>query len=211
MELQMDKSSVSKKIAELSPMQLALIVLGLAVSVYGLYWYFILDEKLSQITKAEQTVAQLDKDIALYRTQVANLPELERNLELRKKELYYAKTLLPEDSRALEMLLASFEKLGRDEHVEFILFQPGAEQIHEFYATRSVQLQIGGTFHPLVAFFDRLSRVDRLVTIQDINFTPVSDFSPTEKYLNTSLVLQVYRALTEAEIKAREEAKKQKK
>lgn len=207
----MDKSSVSKKIAELSPLQLALIVLGLAVSVYGLYWYFILDEKLIQITKAEQTVAQLDKDIALYRTQVANLPELERNLALRKKELYYAKTLLPEDSRALEMLLSSFEKLGRDENVEFILFQPGAEQIKEFYATRTVQLQISGTFHRLVTYFDRLSRLDRLVTIQDIKFTPVSDFSPTEKYLNTSLVLQVYRALTEAEIKAREEAKKQKK
>ena len=207
----MDKSSVSKKIAELSPLQLALIVLGLAVSVYGLYWYFILDEKLIQITKAEQTVAQLEKDIALYRTQVANLPELERNLSLRKKELYYAKTLLPEDSRALEMLLSSFEKLGRDENVEFILFQPGAEQIQDFYATRTVQLQISGTFHRLVTYFDRLSRLDRLVSIQDINFTPVSDFSPTEKYLNTSLVLQVYRALTEAEIKAREEAKKQKK
>ena len=207
----MDKSTVSKKIAELSPLQLALIVLGLAVSVYGLYWYFILDEKLIQITKAEQTVAQLEKDIALYRTQVANLPELERNLSLRKKELYYAKTLLPEDSRALEMLLSSFEKLGRDENVEFILFQPGAEQIQDFYATRTVQLQISGTFHRLVTYFDRLSRLDRLVSIQDINFTPVSDFSPTEKYLNTSLVLQVYRALTEAEIKAREEAKKQKK
>lgn len=207
----MDKSTVSKKIAELSPLQLALIVLGLAVSVYGLYWYFILDEKLIQITKAEQTVAQLEKDIALYRTQVANLPDLERNLSLRKKELYYAKTLLPEDSRALEMLLSSFEKLGRDENVEFILFQPGAEQIQDFYATRTVQLQISGTFHRLVTYFDRLSRLDRLVSIQDINFTPVSDFSPTEKYLNTSLVLQVYRALTEAEIKAREEAKKQKK
>ena len=211
MVLQMDKSSVSKKIAELSPLQLSLIVLGLAISVYGLYWYFILDEKLIQITKAEQTVAQLEKDIALYRTQVANLPELERNLALRKKELYYAKTLLPEDSRALEMLLSSFEKLGRDENVEFILFQPGAEQIQDFYATRTVQLQISGTFHRLVTYFDRLSRLDRLVSIQDINFTPVSDFSPTEKYLNTSLVLQVYRALTEAEIKAREEAKKQKK
>ena len=207
----MDKSSVSKKIAELSPLHLALIVLGLAVSVYGLYWYFILDDKLIQMTKAEQSIVQLEKDIALYRTQVANLPELERNLTLRKKELYYAKTLLPEDSRALEMLLSSFEKLGRDENVEFILFQPGAEQLHDFYATRSVQLQISGTFHRLVTYFDRLSRLDRLVTIQDIKFTPVSDFSPTEKYLNTSLVLQVYRALTEAEIKAREEAKKQKK
>jgi len=206
----MDKSSFSKKFSELTSLQLILILLGLAISMYGGYWYFVLDDKLIQITKAQESIVQLDKDIALFRTQVANLPDLQRKLELRKKELYYAKTLLPEDSRALEMLLSSFEKLGRDENVEFILFQPGAEQIQEFYATRTIQLQISGTFHRLVTYFDRLSRLDRLVTIQNVTFTPVSDFSPTEKYLNTSLVLQVYRALTEAEIKAREEQKQKK-
>ena len=203
--------SVSKKFAELSSAKLLLILLGLGAVLYGAYWYFILDDKLIQIAKAQQSIEQLDKDIALYRAQVAKLPELERSLSLRQKELYYAKTLLPEDSRALEMLLSSFEKLGRDENVEFILFQPGAEQIQEFYATRTVQLQISGTFHRLVTYFDRLTRLDRLVTIQNITFSPVSDFSPTEKYLNTSLVLQVYRALTDAEIAAREAQKQQKK
>jgi len=207
----MDKTSVSKKFAELSSVKLLLILLGLGAAIYGAYWYFILDDKLIQITKAQQSIEQLDKDIALYRAQVAKLPELERNLAAREKELYYAKTLLPEDSRALEMLLSSFEKLGRDENVEFILFQPGAEQIQEFYATRTVQLQISGTFHRLVTYFDRLTRLDRLVTIQNVTFSPVSDFSPTEKYLNTSLVLQVYRALTDAEIAAREAQKQQKK
>ncbi len=207
----MDKSAVSKKLGALSALQKFLIFLVLTLAVYGGYWYFILDDKLIQITQAKQEIEKLDKDIAMFRAQVANLPELRRNLELRKKELYYAKTLLPEDARALEMLLSSFEQLGRDENVEFILFQPGAEQIHEFYATRSIQLQISGTFHRLVTYFDRLSRLDRLVSIQNVTFSPVSDFSPTEKYLNTSLTLQVYRALTEAEIKAREAAKQAKK
>lgn len=207
----MDKTSISKKFAELSSVKLLLILIGLGVVLFGAYWYFILDGKLVQIAKAQQSIEQLDKDIALYRAQVAKLPELERSLSLRQKELYYAKTLLPEDSRALEMLLASFERLGRDENVEFILFQPGAEQVQEFYATRTVQLQISGTFHRLVTYFDRLTRLDRLVTIQNITFSPVSDFSPTEKYLNTSLVLQVYRALTDAEIAAREKQKQQSK
>lgn len=207
----MDKTTVSKKFAELSSVKLLLILLGLGAVIYGAYWYFILDDRLIQITRARQNIEQLDKDIALFRAQVAKLPELERSLAAREKELYYAKTLLPEDSRALEMLLASFEKLGRDENVEFILFQPGAEQVQEFYATRTVQLQISGTFHRLVTYFDRLTRLDRLVTIQNVTFSPVSDFSPTEKYLNTSLVLQVYRALTDAEIAAREAQKQQSK
>lgn len=207
----MDKIALSKKFSELSTLHKSLIYVFLVASIIGLYWFYVLDDKLIQITKFSGQIEQLDKEIAQYRIQVAKLPELEQNLNLRKKELYYAKTLLPEDARALEMLLSSFEKLGRDENVEFVLFQPGAEQLEEFYATRSIQLHISGTFHRLMTYFDRLSRLDRLVSIQNVTFTPVSDYSPTEKYLNTNMILKVYRALTEAEIKAREEQKKQKK
>jgi len=94
----MDKSAVSKKLGALSALQKFLIFLVLTLAVYGGYWYFILDDKLIQIAKAKQEIEKLDKDIAMFRAQVANLPELRRSLELRKKELYYAKTLLPEDA-----------------------------------------------------------------------------------------------------------------
>lgn len=194
----------------LSVLQKAGLFLLLVISMGGAYWYFVLDSKLIEIHRVQQSLDQLDKDIARFRVQVAKLPELERDLDVRTKELHYAKTLLPEDAKALEVLLASFEQIGRDENVEFILFQPGSEKQEDFYATRNVQLQISGTFHKLMTYFDRLARLDRLVSIQNIVFNPVSDFSPTDKYLNVKLDLQVYRALTEAELKAREEQKKKK-
>lgn len=205
----MDNKSISRKFSELSSVHKVLLFLIIVFCACGAYWYVILDSKLTEIAQLTQTSEKLDQDIERYKALVAKLPELEQNLSAQKKELYYAMTLLPEDARALESLLASFEKLGRDEHVEFVLFQPGPEQQADFYATRTVQLQISGTFHRLLTYFDRLSRLDRLVTIQDVTFSPVSDLSPTEKYLNVNLVLQVYRALTEAEIKAREEQQKQ--
>ncbi len=208
----MDSKLIIKKFSDLSGLYKAIIYILIAVLAGGSYWYFVLDDNFAQINKLTQDVDSLDKDIALFRTRVAKLPELEKQLASAKKELYYAKTLLPEDAQALENLLASFEKIGRDGNVEFILFQPGAETKHDFYATRGVQLQISGTFHKLVTYFDALSRLDRLVSIQSIAFSSVSDFSPTEKYLNTNLMLQVYRSLTEAEIEAREaESKKTKK
>lgn len=203
----MDSKLIIKKFSDLSGIHKAIIYFLVAMLMCGSYWYFILDDNLVQINKLTQEVAQLDKDIALFRTRVAKLPDLEKQLALAKKELYYARTLLPEDAQELENLLASFEKIGRNGNVEFILFQPGAEVKYDFYATRSVQLQISGTFHKLVTYFDALSRLDRLVSIQSIAFSPVSDFSPTEKYLNTNLMLQVYRSLTEAEIKSNEAEK----
>ena len=188
----MNNKSISRKFSELSSTHKVLLFLIIVCCACGVYWYTILDDKLTEIAQLTQTSEKLDQDIERYKTLVAKLQALEQSLSAQRKELYYAMTLLPEDARALESLLASFEKLGRDEHVEFVLFQPGPEQQADFYATRTVQLQISGTFHRLLTYFDRLSRLDRLVTIQDVTFSPVSDLSPTEKYLNVNLVLQVY-------------------
>lgn len=207
----MDKKGIFLKFSALSLLQKVLFYAVFTICTCALYWYFVLDDRLVQIEKLTQSVAKLDSEIAGYRNQVAKLPDLEKRLATAEKELYYAKTLLPEDAQQLENLLASFEKLGRNGNVEFILFQPGVEKKLDFYATRSVQLQISGTFHKLVGYFDALSRLDRLVSIQSVGFTPVSDFSPTEKYLKSDIVLQVYRSLTEAEIKAREAEKSKKK
>lgn len=207
----MDKLSILKKFDELSLLHKVMLFIVIVGVMSGVYWYFVLDDTLIKITKVQKDIVKLDQDIKKFRTQVAQLGKLEGDLEARKKELYYARTLLPEDSRQLEMLLASFEQLGRDENVEFILFQPGAENIGEYYATRGVTLQISGTFHKLMTYFDRLTRLDRLVSIQSITFTPIKDFSPTEKVLRADLSLLVYRALTEQEIKARDAQKKKKK
>lgn len=207
----MDSKEILKQFSNLSPLRKTLIYLVLILAVCGSYWYFVLDGKLIQMAKMGTEIEQLDKDIALFQSRVNNAQAIEADLNRAKKEMYFAMTLLPEDAQALENLLASFEKLGRDENVEFVSFQPGAEQQHEFYATRGISLQISGTYHRLMTYFDRLSRLNRLVSIQSVTFSPVSDFSPTEKYLNTNLSLQVYRSLTEAEIKAREAQKQKKK
>ncbi|GAB1410203.1 hypothetical protein MASR1M90_13570 [Desulfovibrionales bacterium] len=206
----MDSKEIFTRFAHLSVLHKTLVYLALIFVACGAYWYFVLDDNLIKITRMGTEIEQLDKDIALFQARVANAHNIEEELNRAKKEMYFATTLLPEDAQALENLLASFEKLGRDENVEFIFFQPGAEQKFDFYATRTVSLQISGTFHRLMTYFDRLSRLNRLVSIQSVTFAPVSDFSPTEKYLNANLSLLVYRSLTEAEIKALEAQKQQK-
>lgn len=205
----MDSKELFTQFSHLSVLHKILIYFAVIFVTCGAYWYFVLDDNLIRITKMGTEIEQLDKDITIFQTRLANAHNIEEELNRAKKEMYFATTLLPEDAQALENLLASFEKLGRDENVEFISFQPGAEQKLDFYATRTVSLQISGTFHRLMTYFDRLSRLNRLVSIQSVTFAPVSDFSPTEKYLNANLSLQVYRSLTEAEIKALE-AQKQK-
>jgi len=207
----MDKAALQAAWQGLSWWKKILVGLGVLALLGGGWWYFVIDPQMAEIAQLQRQVETLDGEIAKYRLQAAKLPELERDVKRRQMEFLYAKTLLPEDAQALERLLASFEKLGRDEGIEFLLFQPGSETQADFYATRSVSIQVSGPFHRLMSYFDKLARLDRLVAIQSVQFAPVADFSPTEKRLNANVSLVVYRALTDAEMEARkkQQGKKQ--
>ena len=85
----MDKIGLVQKFNGLSILQKVGLFLVLTLGMGGAYWYFILDDKLIEITKVQHDIERLDKDIARFRVQVAKLPELEKNLDFHKKELFW--------------------------------------------------------------------------------------------------------------------------
>lgn len=194
-----DKKTIIKKLKALSFRQRAVLFFIFLLSIAGLYGFFVLTSTMTQVATTNYEIGQLEKSILLFQGRIANLPKLQQDLAARNQEMKYAEALLLEDSKALEMLLSSLEQLGKDEGVDFDFFQPGAETTHGFYAEQIIQLKIGGTFHHVLAYLDRLTRINRLLGIQNITLSPVSDFSPTQKYLSVNLVLHIYRALNDAE------------
>ncbi|NCC25566.1 MAG: hypothetical protein EOM25_10285 [Deltaproteobacteria bacterium] len=208
----MDKDLILKKIESLTLLHKALIVVGSLIVLGGVYWFFWLSPDLDRMAYLRNDVTRLDQEIAANRAKIKILPELEAELFRREAEFVWAKTLLPEDTQALEGLLASFEILGRDEGVEFQSFQPGAEVMHDFYATRSVKLVLRGSFHNLMRYFDRLARVDRLVRLESIKLTPgQGKDGGVSVELGADCQLSVYRALTSKELEAKAQPVKGKK
>jgi type IV pilus assembly protein PilO len=53
--------------------------------------------------------------------------------------------------------------------LRFLTFKPRREVEKDFYAEVPVELKIRGKFHNLVSFFDRISRLPRIVTISNLN------------------------------------------
>jgi type IV pilus assembly protein PilO len=90
--------------------------------------------------------------------------------------------------------------LGNDQGVEFLLFKPGGENKEDFFAQRSVQLRLEGTFYDLMRYFDRLSRLDRLVDMESVRFSPQGAKDAQSVMLSADAKLLVYRSLTPEEL-----------
>ncbi len=192
-------------IDKLTRIQKILIQFLIVAAVCGSSWYFYLGPAWDNIVRLEQEADSLDQEITRYSIQAAKLPEMEDEMEQKERELILARALLPEDAHALERLLASFERLGNEKGVRFLLFQPGSEDVHKYYASRSVQLRLQGGFHDLMGYFDELSRLDRLVSLQSLRLNPLSGRQSERVVLSAEAVLLVYRSLSQAELEAREQ------
>jgi type IV pilus assembly protein PilO len=205
----MDREALVKKLETLSRAQ-KLLILVLTVALLGAaYWYFLFRPEYESMQRLKKDIAQLENTIRNYRHKVARLPELEKKLKAQQREFVYAKTLLPESSSDVEDLLSEIEKLGNDNGLEFLLFSPGKETMHDFYASRKVQLRLEGPFHNLMHFFSQISRLDRLVTLENLQLRPGKGRGPNDEIvLNSDSQISIYRTLTEAELAAKKKKKR---
>ncbi len=74
------------------------------------------------------------------------------------------------DKEEIPSLLQKVSDLGKDAGLEFLLFKPGAPVPKDFYAEVPLEMQVLGRYHDLATFFDKVGRLDRIVTIQDSDF-----------------------------------------
>ena len=204
----MAKKTFSEQLEKLTPVHKVLIlVLALGIIVGG-GWYFLLAPKMKKVDQVQKEIRKLKKEIKANKKIAAELSQRKENLQAKKQEFVYAKQLLPQDAQALERLLASFEKLGNDKGVEFLSFRPGGETKSDFYAQRSVQLKLEGNFYNLMRYFDSLSRLDRLVELESVRFSPKGGKDKKQVVLSSDVSLLVYRSLTPKELEDKNKKKK---
>ena len=140
-----------------------------------------------QLAEKEKTMAQADRYIRevgeareAFKTALLKLPN--------KKEI-------PE-------LLASIANAGRDAGVDFITFEPkpperkppSAKPVapKKFYEEIPVKVQLTGSFHNTLSFFEQTARLPRIVTIEDIAMTDAQEVRGRGRVLKTSCTMRTY-------------------
>lgn len=197
----MTRDQLIQKLDRLSNVQKISLFVGIICLTICIYWFFFFKPQYESIKPLEKDIRHLEQKIDIYQKKVARLPELEKRYRSLQDEFAYAETLLPETSQGVERLLSSIERLGNQQGIEFLLFVPGKESQHEFYATRSVNLRIQGPFHNLMRFFSQMSRLNRLVSLERVQLHPRNS-KDHNQVIEANTRISVYRSLTQEEIKA---------
>ncbi len=134
----------------------------------GFFWYLFLSARIGEIDSISNKIPRLRQEIAILELKSRQIPKLEKELKEMGGILKQAMKLLPE-KEDIPSVLTEISSLGNEARLEFQAFKPGREQINKFYAAIPVSIEIEGPFHNTVVFFDRISRMARIVHIEDVS------------------------------------------
>ncbi len=155
------------KIAKI-PIAQRVVFLAGAVAAIVLAAYFIWVSPIkTEIKKSENRIQQLDANLVKKRAIARDLTRYRVEVERLKQQLNEALTSLPNEAEIPE-LLQKIAALVEQSDCEMSTFEPQAELVERFYAKIPVKMAVNGNYHSIAVFFDKVSKLTRIVNVTDI-------------------------------------------
>jgi len=75
----------------------------------------------------------------------------------------------------MDALLSEINQAGTNRGLQFELFKPGQVRLDNFYAELPIEIKLTGKYHALAGFTSDIANLQRIVTIDGLAITQVSD------------------------------------
>ena len=172
-----------------------LIILLLVVGYYFLLFSPLRTEfaqRSEERSQKEQELRELDRQVAQLQEVARNAPDLERQL------LEYSKRIPPQPE--IPTFVVQVEEISQAAGVTQLSIEPGAPEPPPGggdFSRIPVTMSFEGTYEQLQDFMGRLLDLVRLVTVNEISYTPVEEENTTidpdvERLLQVEISAEVY-------------------
>ena len=178
---------------------LAALLIIILFASYWFDWQYQMEELDGHRTKE----AELRQTFLQKKRQAINLEAYRKQLDDIEKSFGALLKQLPSKSE-MDALLTDINQAGLGRGLQFELFKPAAtENISEFYAELPIQVKITGGYHDFGAFATDISKLSRIVTLNDIGMATMKD-----GLITMDAVAKTFRYLDDEEIANQRKAAK---
>ena len=177
-------------------LMLPLLYRGLAGLVALFFSLFLLHSNLLggvtiKHTEISDKITDLEYNLSRERSTAKKLPQFQKEVASLDQKLRRILLELP-DQKEIDAFLRSISVLAVDTGLEVVKFSPAGEIPREFFFELPVQIQLSGTFHQLVTFFDELSRLSGIVNVKNIDIR-VLGANSKQAVIDVSFTATTYR------------------
>ena len=197
-----DFNNIDFKNAGSLPMPVKLVLLSfLAIILIGLGYWFLWSPEIDELDQAKAKEQELRQTFLAKKAQAVKVDAYKQQMIDIEKTFGALLKQLPDKSQ-MDGLLTDINQAGLGRGLEFELFKPGQETVADFYAEMPIQIKIKGNYHDVGAFATDISKLSRIVTLNDMNIAPVTKDSK-DSLLALEATAKTYRYLDSSEIAAK--------
>jgi type IV pilus assembly protein PilO len=196
-------------VLKLSTPKKALILVAILGVMAGLYYNSFFSPRQEELKVLMGDLNKLVEELNKNRAIARDYQKFKEQSAKLDEELKNALAQLPNE-REVPEILKNITSLGKESNLEFTLFRPKAEEPQQFYAKVPIELTVLGSYHNTGIFFDKVSKLPRIINVVDFNITRAKDAKvkgETDTLIRTSCLVNTYRFIE----KKSEEKKSEKK
>ena len=200
-----DFNNIDFKNAGSLPLAVKGVLLGFLFLLLLAAGYFVLwSPSITELDQARAKEEELRKVFLDKKSQAIKVEAYKQQMIEIEKTFGALLKQLPDRSE-MDGLLTDINQAGLGRGLEFELFKPGQESVADFYAEMPIQIKVLGNYHDLGAFATDVSKLSRIVTLNDISITPLDPNSKNEM-LVMDAVAKTYRYLDSSEVATKKAA-----
>ncbi|MBC7756838.1 MAG: type 4a pilus biogenesis protein PilO [Bdellovibrio sp.] len=187
------------------PMPVKLVLLSfLFLILMGLGYWFLWSDQMAEIDQAKAKEQELRKVFLDKKAQAIKVDAYKQQMVDIEKTFGALLKQLPDKSQ-MDGLLTDINQAGLGRGLEFDLFKPGQETVADFYAEMPIQIKIRGNYHDIGAFATDISKLSRIVTLNDLIIAPIGK-DVKDTMLSLDATAKTYRYLDASELAAKKPA-----
>jgi type IV pilus assembly protein PilO len=205
-----DFNNIDFKNAGSLPMPMKLVLLSfLFLILLGLGYWFLWSPAIDEFDQAKAKEEELRQVFLEKKAQAVKVEAYKQQMIDIEKTFGALLKQLPDKSQ-MDGLLTDINQAGLGRGLEFELFKPGQETVAEFYAEMPIQIKIKGNYHDIGAFATDISKLSRIVTLNDLTIAPMNK-DAKDSILTMDAVAKTYRYLDSSEVAAKKQDVKEEK
>ena len=137
---------------------------GIAIVVYGGFWYFMTSAMHDEVAKVKEEVASLKQQNMSAQIDSQRLTNFKALYETKVQEYDDLKSLLPEQ-RELTNVLQGIQDRANNSRLVLRSFSPKEDVQIDFYNGKKISVGVTSSFTSLREFFELMARYQRIVSI----------------------------------------------
>ncbi|MCK4666308.1 type 4a pilus biogenesis protein PilO [Candidatus Dependentiae bacterium] len=147
-----------------------LICIGIAAG----FWYFLFRNQKFDYDKDFNTLKDVSQKISEARIKEQEKESVEREIEVLKMKLEYAREKLPTEEE-IDKLLREIHDIGLQARIKFIHFVPGkkVKLSGQEYFKKPIEMKVVGPYHQIGIFLNKIGGLPRVVNVQNLSMQRV--------------------------------------